>query len=104
VCLQIYTSSNRGVLADVELLQSITEACRVCVREFVKDRTGINGRIGTNWITTAMKFTGLYVEPWVRGLTGTKFAACNREELITTFNYLEFCLTQVWGWASHRVV
>ena len=30
----------QGVLADVQLLQEITEACRNCVREFVKERTG----------------------------------------------------------------
>lgn len=32
----IYRSSNRGILSEVELLQSITEACRDCVNEFVK--------------------------------------------------------------------
>jgi hypothetical protein len=36
----IYTGSNKGVLADVDLLQRITEASRKCVREFVRDRTG----------------------------------------------------------------
>jgi magnesium chelatase subunit H len=29
------------VLADVDILQQITEAGRACVREFVKDRTGL---------------------------------------------------------------
>ncbi len=43
---QVYAGANRGVLADVDLLQRITEACRTCVREFVRDRTGIDGRIG----------------------------------------------------------
>lgn len=37
---QIYLGSNKGVLADVDLLQRITEASRACVREFVRDRTG----------------------------------------------------------------
>jgi hypothetical protein len=36
----VYSGSNRGVLADVDLLQRITEASRGCVREFVRDRTG----------------------------------------------------------------
>ncbi|KAG2440917.1 hypothetical protein HXX76_003770 [Chlamydomonas incerta] len=91
----IYQGNNKGVLADVDTLQRITEASRTCVREFVKDRTGLNGRIGTNWITNLLKFTGFYVDPWVRGLQNSEFASANREELITLFNYLEFCLTQV---------
>lgn len=32
----IYRSSNKGVLADVDLLQRITQACRDCVGEFVR--------------------------------------------------------------------
>ena len=75
----------QGILADVDLLQRITGACRDCVSEFVKDRTGIDGRIGTNWMTSLIKFTGFYVDPWVRGVQGTEFAAADREELIGTF-------------------
>jgi magnesium chelatase subunit H len=33
---EIYRGSNKGVLADVDMLQQITEACRDCVREFVR--------------------------------------------------------------------
>ncbi len=91
----IYSGNNKGVLADVDTLQRITEASRACVREFVKDRTGLNGRIGTNWITQLIKFTGMYVDPWVRALQGGEFASADRQELITLFNFLEFCLTQV---------
>ncbi|GBF93905.1 magnesium chelatase subunit H [Raphidocelis subcapitata] len=91
----IYAGSNKGVLADVDLLQRITAATRVCVREFVKDRTGLDGRIGTNFLTTLVKFTGLYVDPWVRALQGSEFAAADRLELVTVFRYLEFCLEQV---------
>ena len=75
----------QGVLADVDLLQRITEACRSCVREFVKDRTGFDGRIGTNFFTKLVKFTGFYVDPWVRGVQGTEFASADRNELINTF-------------------
>ena len=38
---QIYAGNNKNVLADVELLQQITGACRTAVREFVNDRTGL---------------------------------------------------------------
>ena len=82
---QIYAGSNKGILADVDLLQRITEASRDCVREFVRDRTGFDGRIGTNFLTTIYKFTGFYVDPWVRGVQGTEFAKADRNELINTF-------------------
>jgi magnesium chelatase subunit H len=92
---EIYKNNNKGVLADVNLLQEITEATRVATREFVQDRTGLDGRVGTNFMPTIMKWTGFYIEPWVRGLKYTPFAGANREELVTVFNYLEFCLTQI---------
>jgi magnesium chelatase subunit H len=91
----VYKSSDKGVLADVDLLQRITEASRLAVREFVKDRTGLDGRIGTNPLATLSKFIGLYVEPWVRALQTTEFAKADREQLVTLFGYLEFCLNQV---------
>lgn len=56
------------MLADVDTLQRITAASRACVREFVKDRTGFDGRIGNNMFTQFAKFTGFYVDPWVRAL------------------------------------
>jgi magnesium chelatase subunit H len=141
---QIYAGSNKGVLADVDMLQRITEASRACVREFVRDRTGgrgggegdtkgssapwaraarvapcgqrrwaapaqrplltphsppphkgLDGRIGTNFLTTIVKFTGLYVDPWVRALQGGEFSSADRLQLVTLFKYLEFCLEQV---------
>ncbi|PNH11098.1 Magnesium-chelatase subunit ChlH, chloroplastic [Tetrabaena socialis] len=92
---EIYKNNNKGVLADVDLLQRLTQACRVTVREFVKDRTGLDGRIGTNIVAAMLKFTGFYVDPWVRGLQNGEFEKADRQELITVFNYLEFCLTQI---------
>lgn len=92
---EIYANNNKGLLADVELLQQITEASRECVREFVKDRTNSEGRVGTNMISNLAKLTGFYVEPWVRALKGTQFAAASREELVGLFGFLEFCLTQI---------
>lgn len=92
---QLYQSSNKGVLADVDLLARITQASRECVREFVKDRTGADGRIGQSFVPLLMKWTGFYMDPWVRALKYTEFSAADRNELIDVFNYLQFCLTQV---------
>jgi len=91
----IYRSSDKGVLADVDLLQRITEASRLAVREFVRDRTGLDGRIGTNPMAVLAKFCGLYVEPWVRALQKTEFGKSDRAQLVTLFGYLEFCLSQI---------
>ena len=46
---EVYTGSNKGVLADVDMLQRITEASRKCVREFVRDRTGERARWRVAW-------------------------------------------------------
>lgn len=92
---QIYSNNNKGVLADVELLQQITMTSRALVAEFVKDRTGLDGRIGKNWLMELSKWAGLYESPFNRALRGSKFTQCNRDDLTVLFNYLDFCLTQI---------
>jgi hypothetical protein len=57
--------------------------------------TGLDGRIGTNFLTTLVKFTGLYVDPWVRALQSSEFRSADRLQLVELFKYLEFCLEQV---------
>jgi magnesium chelatase subunit H len=91
----IYAGNNNGVLEDVALNERITMACREVVTEFVKDRTGADGRIGANPLSTLIKFTGFYREPWVRSLSGGEFRRTDTQALVSLFNYLEFCLTQV---------
>jgi magnesium chelatase subunit H len=91
----VYNGNNKGLLEDVALVERITQMSRQCVTEFVNDRTGADGRIGSNPIASMMKYTGFYREPWVRALSGTEFAKADRQELVNLFNYLEFCLTQI---------
>lgn len=91
----IYMASNRGQLEAVQLLEQITEACRSCIRAFVQEKVGLDGRIGFNALTALKKFTGLYEAPYVTGLRGTQFISADREQLKVLFDYLEFCLTQV---------
>ena len=91
----IYSGNNKGILEDVDLLQRITEASRECVGEFVKDRTGIDGRVGTNYLANFMKMFGLIAEPYVRALQGTEFAKADREDIVRLFKYVEFCLEQI---------
>eukprot|EP00798_Chlamydomonas_sp_ICE-L_P000627 gene627-2061_t len=91
----IYKGKNKGMLAEVELLQQITESCRLMVTEFVNDNTGLDGRIGNNFMTKFAKFTGMYQDPIQRALKGTYFGTADRDDLGNTFKYLEFCLTQI---------
>jgi len=91
----IYVRANKGELAEVELLQDITMACRACVRSFVMERVGLDGRIGFNLITAIKQFIGLYEAPYVSGLRDTPFVSADREQLVTIFGYLEFCLNQI---------
>ena len=92
---EVYAGNNKGVLEDVTLVEKITQASRECVTEFVNDRTGSDGRIGSNPMAQLMKFTGFYLEPWKRALRGTEFTKVDSQSLVDMFNYLEFCLTQV---------
>eukprot|EP00955_Chlamydomonas_euryale_P001090 12527-Chlamydomonas_euryale.AAC.4 len=91
----IYQGNNRGELAEVDTLQRITAMSRELVGEYVRDRTGLDGRIGNSIQTTISKWIGLYEDPFSRALRGTEFAGCNRLELAETFKYLDFCLTQI---------
>ncbi|KAG1675380.1 hypothetical protein FOA52_012299 [Chlamydomonas sp. UWO 241] len=91
----IYAGNNRGELFEVDTLQRITACSRELVREFVLDRTGVDGRIGVPVLTTISKWVGLYEDPFSRVLRGSEFAACDRLQLAETFKYLEYCLTQI---------
>lgn len=91
----VYTGNNKGVLADVDLLQRITQASRAMVRNWVLERTGVDGRIGNNVLPTLLKWTGFYQDPITRALQGSEFSTANRNDLGNTFKYLEFCLEQV---------
>lgn len=91
----IYAGSNAGKLEDVTLLQDITEACRACVREFVKGQTGPDGRIKRSAVNSFAQAIGFTVEPYVKALKGTRFAGADRGELKKLFAYLDFCLDQV---------
>ena len=95
VVLSLRQCFRAGKLEDVSLNERITMACRACVSEFVKDRTGADGRIGKNIWAQMVKFTGFYQEPWVRALEGGEFGRANGQDMVTLFQYLEFCLTQV---------
>jgi magnesium chelatase subunit H len=91
---QVYRSSDRGVLDDVQLLQDITEASRACVREFVKRATDRNGRVAANSLLALGGLAG-GLPAWGDALKGTKFEAVDVEAMGKQFAYLRNCLEQV---------
>ncbi|KAL0926220.1 hypothetical protein M5K25_002432 [Dendrobium thyrsiflorum] len=91
----VYRGSDRGILADVELLRQITEASRGAITAFVERTTNKKGQV----VNVAEKITSMFgfglVEPWIQYLSKTKFLRADREKLRTLFQFLAECLNLV---------
>jgi len=90
----IYANNDRGVLADVELNQTIVEATRACVAAMVAEKVGEDGRVRLNniggWLQRIIKD-----EPWYESLKEAGFHRVDKEQLDKLIEYLNFCLVQV---------
>jgi magnesium chelatase subunit H len=89
---EIYAASDRGVLADVQLLQDITVATREAVAAMVKAQVDADGRISR--VTKLNFFNRGKKEPWLEVLQERGYPV-DPEPLKPLFDYLEFCLKQV---------
>jgi magnesium chelatase subunit H len=90
---EIYRSNDRGVLADVQLLQDITQAVRAAVSALVQEQTNAEGRVS---LVSKLNFFNMgRKEPWTKALHEAGFKNVNEEDLKPLFEYLEFCLEQV---------
>ncbi|CAN6227395.1 unnamed protein product [Urochloa humidicola] len=91
----VYRGSDKGILADVELLRQITEASRGAITAFVEKTTNSKGQVVnvTNNLSTILGF-GIS-EPWVQYLSTTKFIRADREKLRVLFGFLGECLKLV---------
>ncbi|KAF6168387.1 hypothetical protein GIB67_018227 [Kingdonia uniflora] len=91
----IYRSSDKGILKDVELLRSITDTSRGSISAFVEKTTNKKGQV----VDVADKLTSILgfgvKEPWVDYLSNTKFYRADRNKLKTLFVYLGECLKLV---------
>merc|ERR1719401_1596247 len=92
---EIYRNSDKGVLADVELLQDITLACRESVQAFVADKVSNEGRVDVNLVNDFLSFAGVKAKPYMQVLEGGQFAGADKDEMDKMFEYLNFCLLQV---------
>lgn len=88
----IYRSSDKGTLKDVELLKQITDASRGAITAFVERTTNDKGQVvNVNDRLTSILGFGLN-EPWVQHLSDTKFYRADREKLRVLFEFLKDCL------------
>jgi magnesium chelatase subunit H len=90
---EVYANSDRGILADVELLQNITLACREAVAALVKEQTDAEGRVS---LVSKLNFFNMgKKEPWIESLHASGYKKVDSEAIKPLFEYLEFCLQQV---------
>ncbi len=90
---EIYRNSDKGILADVQLLQDITMATRAAVAALVQEQIDAEGRVigvsKLNFFNMGRK------EPWVESLHKSGYTKVDTSALKPLFEYLEFCLKQV---------
>lgn len=95
---EVYTNSDRGILADVDLLQKITEASRAAVRALVQNSVNSDGRIEAvaafNLGALVDKMMGRK-SPMGEALKATGFPEVEDADIVPMIEYLEFCLKQV---------
>ncbi|WP_338038455.1 magnesium chelatase subunit H [Neosynechococcus sphagnicola] len=89
----IYRNNDRGVLADVQLLQDITLATRAAVSALVQEQTNAEGRIER--VAVLNFFNMGRKEPWLESLHQHGYPKVDAAAIKPLFEYLEFCLKQI---------
>lgn len=91
---EIFRNSDRGVLEDVDLLNTINETTRAAVAAIVHTQIDEEGRVSKVSPLNLFNF-GRQEEPWVKALNEAGFPEIDQEALTPLVEYLEFCLNQV---------
>ncbi|BCX12578.1 MAG: magnesium chelatase subunit H [Thermosynechococcus sp.] len=89
----IYQQSDRGVLADVELLRQINAATRAAVSALVQAQADADGRVSR--VSKLNFFNMGRKEPWIESLHGAGYTQVDAAALKPLMEYLEFCLQQI---------
>lgn len=94
---EIYQNSDRGVLADVDLLNQINQAVRVTVAAMVQAQVDEEGRVSkTSMFGNLFNFgSGGKKEPWVEALHDAGYPQVDLDALKPLVEYLQFCLKQI---------
>jgi magnesium chelatase subunit H len=90
---EIYRNNNKGVLADVQLLQDINNGVQDAVAALVRTQADANGRVSQ--VSKLNFFNMGKKEPWVQALHDLGYTKVDREKMKPLFEYLEYCLEQV---------
>ncbi|QLL29763.1 magnesium chelatase subunit H [Thermosynechococcus sichuanensis E542] len=90
---EIYQNSDRGILADVELLRQINEATRAAVSALVQAQADADGRVSR--VSKLNFFNMGRKEPWIESLHGAGYTQVDAAALKPLMEYLEFCLQQI---------
>lgn len=90
---EIFRNSDRGVLDDVDTLQSINQATRAAVSALVQAQADADGRVSR--VSRLNFFNMGKKEPWLEALQQAGYAKVDAERLKPLVEYLEFCLKQI---------
>lgn len=90
---EIYRNSDRGVLADVQLLYDINQGVRAAVAALVHEQIDAEGRVS---MVSRLNFFNIgRKEPWIKALHEAGYTNVNNDAIKPLMQYLEFCLEQV---------
>lgn len=90
---EIYTNNDRGVLADVQLFQDITQATRAAVGALVSAQIDADGRVS---MVSKLNFFNIGKKaPWIEALNEHGYKNIDENVLKPLVEYLEFCLEQI---------
>ncbi|MGQ4648330.1 magnesium chelatase subunit H [Lyngbya aestuarii] len=90
---EVYQNNDKGILEDVELLQSITMATREAVAALVQAQVDAEGRVSK--VTNLNFFNMRRRTPWIEALQDAGYSNVDAEPIKPLFEYLEFCLGQI---------
>ncbi len=91
---QIYASSDRGNLEDVQTLYDINSAVRAAVAAMVQEQINDDGRVSAGSMLSMFNFGGGKAV-WTTALHDLGYKNIADDSLTTLFEYLQFCLKQV---------
>ncbi|MCS7146767.1 MAG: magnesium chelatase subunit H [Geminocystis sp.] len=87
---EIYSNADKGILADVELLQRLTEATREAVKAFVAEKTNEEGRV-----SLVSRLINRGKKPAALAKLHELGYVVDERALKPLLEYLEFCLEQI---------
>jgi len=90
---EIYSNSDKGLLADVQLLYDINAGVRAAVSALVQEQVDAEGRVSQ---VSRLNFFNIgRQEPWLKALQEAGFDRVDGEALKPLMEYLETCLEQI---------